>query len=154
MLRKDRSFDEVVKNMKSMASMLIPYNYPLNPLALFEEDLEIFKERDAAIDGYSIILHYQISDYDSYYLRTLQIYNKIGPFLPFNLVVKIAKKFLGEEQLSLVEVFKSNRKIYCWSLAVDKENKPVETPYISDSHPCFFEGFKYLYLTPANVFFY
>lgn len=154
MLRKERKFDDIVNNMKSLASMLIPHNYPQNPLALFDEDLEIFKERESIVDGYSVILHYQISDYENYRLKTLQIYNKIGPFLPFNLVVKIAKKFLGTEQLSLVEVFKSNRKIYCWSLSTDEKDQPIETPYISESQSCVFEGFKYLYLTPSEVIFY
>lgn len=154
MLRKERKFDEVVSNMKSLAHMLIPYNYPLNPLALFEEDLEIFKEREIFLDGYSVIVYYQISDYDIYYLKSLQIYNKFGPFLPFNVVVKIAKKFLGNKELSLVEVFKSNRKIYCWSLATDKNDIPIETPYASDAQNCTFEGFKYQYITPSDVIFY
>jgi len=132
----------------------MPYNYPKNPLAVFEEDLEIFKERETVVDGYLVFLYYQVSDYDNYRLKTLQIYNKIGPFLPFNLVVKVAKKFLGEEQLSLVEVFKSNRKIYCWSLSTDDEDRPIETPYISDAQPCIFEGFKYLYIRPSEVIFY
>lgn len=154
MLRKERKFDETVNNMKALAIMLKPHNYPQNPLALFDEDLEIFKEREAIVDGYCVVLHYQISDYEEYCLKTLQIYNKIGPFLPFNIVVKIAKKFLGSDQLSLVEVFKSHRKIYCWSVATDDGDHPIETPYISDAQSCAFEGFKYLYLTPAEVLFY
>jgi hypothetical protein len=153
MLFKNRNFDEVVKNMKSLAVMLMPHNYPQNPMALFEEDLEIFKEREVVIDGYSVILYYQISNYEIYHLKSLQVHNKIGPFLPFNVVVKIAKKFLGTEQLSLIEVFKSNKKIYCWSVATDEKDNPVETPYISDAQPCEFEGLKYLYITPAEVFF-
>ena len=46
MLKKQRNFDETVQNMKSLGMMLIKYNYPQDPLALFEEDLEIFKERE------------------------------------------------------------------------------------------------------------
>lgn len=154
MLKKQRNFDETVQNMKSLGMRLIKYNYPQDPLALFEEDLEIFKEREVVVDGYSVSLHYQVSDYEEYRLKTLQIFNKVGPFLPFNVVVKIAKKFLGTEQLSLVEVYKSNRKIYCWSLAADHDDQPIETPYISDSTTCFFEGFKYLYIAPAEILFY
>jgi hypothetical protein len=154
MLKKEKNLDEIVKNMKSLGEMLIPYNYPKNPLALFEEDLEIFKEREVIVDGYSTFLHYQVSDYEIYVLKTLQVYNKIGPFLPFNIVTKIGRKFLGDDQLSLVEVFKSNRKIYCWSLATDHNNNPVETPYISDAQSCFYEGFKYLYIKPSEVVFY
>jgi hypothetical protein len=121
---------------------------------LLDDDLDIFKEREIVVEGYSLIVYYQKSNYDDYFLKTLQIYNKIGPFLPFNLVVKLGIKFLGDQNLSLVEIFKNNRKIYCWSLATDLNNLPVELPYESELENCEYEGFNYFYVKPSHVNFY
>ena len=42
-----------------MGDMLIPYNFPkAPPPTTMEDDLAIFKQREAIIDGYPIMLHY------------------------------------------------------------------------------------------------
>jgi len=154
MLRKERELNEVIANMKSLGEMLVPYNYPRTPLILYEDSYEFFKERDVVVDGYSLIIHYQKSDYKEYFLKTFQIHNKTGPFLPFYLVAKMAKKFLGSEYLSLVEIFKDSKKIYCWSVAVDENDVAIETPYEIDGEKCSFEGFEYIYMSPESINFY
>ena len=152
---KEPNLDEIIDTMKVLGDMLIPYNFPKSPPSTTMEDaLAFFKEREAMIDGYSVYLNYQKSDYDSHLLETLQIYNKNSPFLPFGLTCKLAQRFLGSHHLSLVELFKDNRKIYCWSVCVDKEGHPIASPYNSETEDCNFEGFNYLYMHPSQVNFF
>lgn len=153
MFYKEPKLDEIVDNMRKLGEMLIPYNFPLAPITL-EDDLAIFKERETVVDGYPIILHYQKSDYQKHFMETLQIYGKSSPFLPFNLVCKLAKRFLGSKHLSLVEIFKNNRKIYIWSVCVDKEGQAISSPYDTETEDCQFEGLNYLYMQPNQVNFF
>jgi hypothetical protein len=111
-------------------------------------------EFSAIIDGYSLFLHYQKSDYDDYFIQSIQIHNLKSPFLPFNLICKIGKRFLGSEQLSLIEIFKEHRKIYIWSLCTDKKNNPIEIPNKDSIEECEFEGLHYSYLQPSMVDFF
>ena len=154
MLYDDSNLDEIVERMRSMGEFLIPYNFPNNISFEVEEDLSIFKEREAIIDGIPLFLNYQKADYKKYYIETLQIFGKNTPFLPFNLVCKLGRRFLGGHHLSLVEIFKENRKIYIWSVCVDKEGRPIKAPYKLESEECEFEGFNYLYLQPNQINFY
>lgn len=154
MLKKERKLKEIAANMRSLGNMLIPYTYPRTFVSLFDGDLDVFREREIYVDGYSLIIYYQKSDYSHYVLESLQVYNKVGPFLPFCVVLKVAVEFLGAEGLSLVEIFKSNRKIYCWSLATDHQGSPIELPYEADGESCVFDGVPYFYINPSYVNFY
>jgi len=154
MLKKEKSLDEVVPNMKSLGNMLLPYTYPRSLYSIMDTDLDIFRERELYVDGYSVIIYYQKSDYGYYLLETLQVYNKVGPFLPFSIVLKLGTKFLGNGGLSLVELFRSDRKIYCWSLATDDYGKPIDLPYEADGENCSYEGISYFYINPSYVNFY
>lgn len=154
MLRKEKKLSQIVKGMKSLGNMLVPYNYPLSLSSFFDDDLEIFKERESCIDGYSVIIHYQKSFYGSYYVETLQLCNKTGPFLPFYLLKKIATKFFGFEKLSLVDFFKDGKKIYCWSLATDNNGVSIDPPYETQGKICNFGNFTYFYLKPSYINFY
>lgn len=154
MVGKERKLDEIASNMRSLGKMLIPYTYPRNFASLFDNDLDIFREREIYVDGYSLIIYYQNSDYGDYLLETVQVYNKVGPFLPFCIVAKVAVSFLGPIGLSLVELFKSDRKIYCWSIATNYEGAPIELPYEADGENCTFEGLNYFYINPSYVNFY
>lgn len=153
MFFKEPNLEQIISEMRSMGDQLIPYNFPKIPLST-EDNLAFFKEREAVIDGYAIYLHYQKSDYESHFLETLQIYNKNSPFLPFSLICKLGKRFLGSKHLSLVEMFRDNRKIYCWSVCVDRNGHSIEFPYESEIEHCQFEGFDYLYLQPNQVNFF
>jgi hypothetical protein len=56
--------------------------------------------------------------------------------------------------LSLVELFKSDRKVYCWSIATDYEGRLIDAPYDADGENCVFEGVQYFYISPSYVNFY
>lgn len=154
MFYKEQKLDAIIENMRNLGDMLIKHNFPLAPMPTMEDDLAIFKERQATIDGYPLVLHYQKADYGKHLMETLQIYGKNSPFLPFSLICKLGKRFLGSSHLSLVEIFKDNRKIYIWNVCVDHRGRPLETPYEVETEKCNFEGFNYLYMQPSQVNFF
>lgn len=147
---KPATLSEIVEVMTGIGEVLVPFNFPKAPITL-EDHLGIFKARDAEIDGYPLFLHYQKSDYNEYYIETLQIHNRRGPFLPFNLICKIGTKFLGTLNLSLIEIFRENRKIYIWSKCTDKKGHTIAVPNNSESETCEYEGLQYLYMQPSDV---
>lgn len=144
--------DELVFQMKALGDVLVPYNFPQVDADL-EDDLGIFKAREALIDGYNLFIHYQKSDYEDYFIEVLQIHNTKGPFLPFQLVCKLGRRFLGSSHLNLIELFRENRKIYVWSVCRDKTGKSISSPN-ETLETCEFEGFKYLYMQPHQADFF
>lgn len=155
MFYKEEHLDAIIERMRNLGEMLVPYNFPQSPPpTTMEDELAIFKHREAIIDGYPVVLHYQKADYDKHLMETLQIYGKNSPFLPFGLICKLGKRFLGSNYLSLVELFKDNRKIYIWSVCVNRKGQPIPAPYEMETEECEFEGFNYLYMQPNQVNFY
>ena len=150
---KPEKLDQVVHGMKALGEILVPFNFPLAPLPT-EDDLGLFKAREAVVDGYQIYIHYQKSDYSVYFIETVQVHNTGSPFLPFSLVCKLGKRFLGNRHLSLVEMFRENRKIYLWSLCSDKQGNALPLPNNPQVEECVFEGFQYSYLQPSQIDFF
>jgi hypothetical protein len=147
---KNNKFENLVCRLKSIGDMLIPYNFPLNDPQV-EDDIHPLKIIETTVDGYRLIIYFSKADYDNYFLETAQIFGVNMPFVPFCLVVKIAQKFLGNENLSLVEIPRSNRKVYCWSVCKDKNGSAIEYPYNIKIETCQFEGFEYFYMQPDQV---
>lgn len=154
MLYKHKSLDEIIENLRLLGEMIVPYNFPMVPPPVGEDDLAVFKEREIIIDGYEVIVNYQKSDYGNHLMENLQIHGTTSPFLPFNLICKLGKRFLGANHLSLVELFRQNRKLYIWSVCVDRNGKAIPSPYDNETESCEFEGFNYLYLQPNNINFF
>jgi len=148
---KPENLDEIVHGMKAIGEVLVPFNFPRVPYNFLEDDLGIFRAREVVIDGYSLFLHYQKSDYGEYFIESLQIHNLKSPFLPFCLICKLGKRFLGSDYLSLVEIFKENRKIYVWSVSSNKNDQPIPMPKFQNTEECVYEGLHYLYLQPNQV---
>ena len=151
-MQRNELVDNKLDNIRNLGEQLVPYNFPLSIGA--EEDINILKKMELEVDGYSILVYFNKSRYNGYYLETFQILGKNTPFLPFSLVVKLGCRFLGGHHLSLVEFYQENRKIYCWSLCVDDQGKPMSSPLDNDSLPCKYEGFEYLYMNPNSLNFY
>jgi hypothetical protein len=146
-----RTFDDVVADMRVLGEQLIPYNHPKGDRSL-ENYLTIVKSVEAVLDGYNLILHYSKADYRTHFLETAQVYGKRLPFLPFHLVAKIGKKFLGPNHLMLAEQLNEGQKIYCWNVVVDKKGKAIENAqYKEDCTLMEYEGFKYSYMQPGSV---
>lgn len=148
----EKSLNQHISEMKNLGNVLMPFNYPKST-SESEDTINILKSRDVCVDGYDLILHYNKSDYGTYRLETLQVLGKYCPFLPFFLVCKVAKKFLGDKQLFLLEVFNDGRKIYCWTLITDEQGEPSPAPYEDNSTDCVYEGFEYKTVNSKNVTF-
>jgi hypothetical protein len=144
---------ETVARMRGLGEVLSPFNCAKN-----EDDISVLKTREIVVDGYEVVVYYTKShgypkgaDHST---EVLQIYGSYSPFLPFNLICKLAKAFLGNEHLSLVELFKGNRKVYCWAVNQDSSGKVIPTPFEVEVEQCTFEGLKYSYMQPNQVNFY
>lgn len=140
-----------IEEMRGFGDFLMPYNYPRGS-AEDEDIVGHLKMREVLVDGYHLILHYSKSDYGTHFLETLQVLGKYAPFLPFYVICKIGKKFLGEQHLSLLEFMRGSHKIYCWTLILDEHGKAVSGPYdekvISKK---VYEGLEYVSLSSAQV---
>jgi hypothetical protein len=145
----EKTIDNIIEDMMHFGDQLVPYNYPQADPRL-EEELFILKAREAIVDGYAVLLYYNKSDYKNYFIESLQIHSKTSPFLPFNLIVKVAKKFLGGHNLALSEILRDNKKIYCWTALMDTSGRPMPT-LNKESQLCNFEGFKYSYISIKNL---
>lgn len=134
-----------VREMKVMADILVPHTFPLVD---FEEERDVlpFKQRTIVVDGYDVLISLNKSDYKHYHSISLQIQSVYSPFLPFNLVCKLAQAFLGKIHVSYVEFFKSGKKLYCWTVRVKFSGEVL--PPAKDAEPSNYEGFEYSVLNP------
>lgn len=148
----ENGLDVLVDHMRNMGEQLIPYNFP-HADARLEDDLGILKTKEVYIDGYSVLIHYSKADCKTHRVETLQVFGKRNSFIPFRLAVKLAKKFLGSHNLILSEIFRENRKIYCWSIVVDLRGRPISAQH-KDAQVLFHEGIEYSYVDPKYLNFY
>lgn len=149
MLFPPKNFDTFVKEMKSFGEFLMPYTNP----KVKDDDINFMKARDIILDGYNLVVYYSKVDYKKYYSEILQITSRYAPFLPFSIVCKIGKRFLGNKNLSFVEFIKDNRKVYCWTIFLDRDNNPIEVNR-ENLLDCVYEGLQYRSLNPSNLNFY
>jgi hypothetical protein len=143
----EKTFKQNVRKMKAMADLLIPHTFPK---VSFEDEKEIvlFKEKIITIDGYEILLCFSRADYGKHFLESLQIQSYLTPFLPFNLVCKIAKEFLGKKNLSYIEFLRNNRKVYCWTI---KTRKGRSLPIANPNFVANFEGLEFNILPKGTI---
>ena len=147
---KHKNLNDVIDQMRNVGEMLVPYNYPRSDPHM-EDDIHLLKVIETVVDGYEIVIYFSRADYSDHILETVQIFGKAIPFLPFSVIAKIAKRFLGGHQLSLVELPGINRKIYCWTVCLDSRGRPIASPYEGKVEICDYEGFKYGHMQPDQV---
>ena len=146
----EKSLDQQISEIRNIGDQLIYYNFPqADPM--LEDSLGRVKTKTLIIDGYSVVIHFSKADYKDRYMETVQAYGEKTPFLPFYLVAKIARKFLGSSNLSLVEIYKDNKKIYCWAVTLDRNGKSIPTVFGYDVEHLNFEGWDYVYIDPSFV---
>ncbi|RDJ35353.1 MAG: hypothetical protein DWQ19_11095 [Crenarchaeota archaeon] len=149
-MNKKIPLEQLVDEMKMIGDMLTPYNWPQND-PILENDISVLKTRSIDIDGYSVLIHFSRSDYGSHFVETLQVFGDKASFLPFCLVAKLGQKFLGGHNLYLVEIIRDNRKIYCWTVTLDKTGKPIKPPIPLQTTDCEYDGLRYNYMYPSQV---
>jgi hypothetical protein len=146
----NRPLEDIIAEMRTVGEQLVPYNFPQADPRL-EDDLNAVKAKEAVVDGYPVVVHYSKADYRTHFLETVQILGKHVPFLPFSLVAKIARRFLGSNNLSLVELLKDSQKIYCWTVALDRRGRPIAGAHAEDAEVMKYDDFSYTYLDPSQV---
>jgi len=141
------SVKQSIQQMKSLARSLLPYTFPTVPFKE-EQDILVLKQKCMVVDGYEVTLCYSEADYPKYSLKSLQVQSSQAPFLPFTLVCKVGKMFLGKKNLSYIEFFRGNRKVYCWTVKV-KNGRML--PPGKKTKPGSYEGFQFSILHPGSV---
>lgn len=142
-----KEFEQTVKEMMRLTDFLMPY---IND----KEDETILlplKQREVNVFGHDISLYFTKEKFPEFVLYSLQVYSKYVPFLPFNLVCYCATQFLGERELGLAEFMISGRKIYVWSVAIDKEDNPVPIPLHPKVELCSYNGVSFIYAPTSFV---
>jgi hypothetical protein len=141
------NLEKQVEEMKGMAEWLIPFTFPE---VIFSEEQEVLplKQRNITLDGYEMIICYSKANYSSYFLESLQIQSYYSPFLPFTLVCKLGRAFLGKDNLSYIEFFRNGRKVYCWTI---RSRDGRSLPPGNKSKMGSYEGFAYNILQPGSI---
>lgn len=129
-----------------MAEILVPHTFPLVDYEE-EQDVLILKQRQITVDGYEVIVMLSRADYKKYHMVSFQVQSATSPFLPFNLVCKLAKSFLGPKYLSYVEFLRAGKKVYCWTLRITPEGRFLLPS--KETEPSVYEGFEYNVLNPS-----
>ena len=138
---------KTIKEMQSLATQLIPHTFPQVEFSE-EQHVLCLKKRTTTIDGYEVILCYSDAQYKEYLLSSLQIQPIHGPFLPFAVVCKVARAFFGSRNLSYIEFFRNNKKVYCWTIKA-REGKRLLPG--KKTKPGSYEGFYFRILHPSSV---
>jgi len=146
-----QNIEQAIEVVRDMSKHLIPFTYPQNNPHL-EDDIAVLKTIDGIdVDGYTVVVYFNRADYEEYYLETLQVYGKYTPFLPFSVVVKLAWYVLGGHELRFTDFYQDGRKMYCWTVCLDKAGRPIENPDEPETQARIFEGFEYRYLSPEQI---
>ena len=138
---------ENVLQMKKMARRLVPYTFPKTSFE-DEQQVAVLKQRNLVVDGYEMMVCYSEALYPKYYLKSLQIQSIYAPFLPFVLVCKMGRHFLGPNNLSYIEFLRNNRKVYCWTI---KTRNGKLLPPDKETKLGNYEGFEFRILSPGSV---
>lgn len=139
--------------MKALGEVLVPYSFPqVSPNE--EVDVNFIKSREIEVDGYSVIVYYNKSNWEEHHLETIQVISLYGIFLPFYLICKVGRQFLGDQHLSLIEFYQGGKKIYCWTLMRDKNDNPCQNQFNQDVMNRSYEGLEFSSVTLDKINFY
>lgn len=138
---------ETVRSMKNMGSYLVPYTFPRVDFKI-EQDVLLLKQRQIVVDGYDVLVCFSKADYGEYFLESLQLQASYAPFLPFTVVCKLGRAFLGKESISLIEFLRNTKKVYCWTKK-QRDGRPL--PPDKKTKPGSYEGFEFNILQPGTV---
>jgi hypothetical protein len=152
-----KSLAETIREMKGLSHTLIPYSFPLTSHD-DENDISFLKQRNIIVDGIEVGIHFNSCTYRKFGMESLQIFGKQFSFLPFSLVCKIARFYLGDKHLSLIEVLhgkngNSCRKIYVWTIYYDKDGV-ILNPFSKEPKHESYGDFKFSRITEQEIKFF
>lgn len=143
-----KTLQQTVSEMKRLANRLAPYSHPRVEFS-DEQDIVMLKQRSITVDGYDMVVCYSVSEYPKFMLESLQMQSTSAPYLPFTVVCKLGRAFLGSRNLSYCEFYRNNRKVYCWTLR-SRNGRPLP-PDQEYSQAGSYEGFEFSILEPGTV---
>lgn len=132
------NLDSLIEDFKRAEDVLTPYT-------MNDNDDNVLRTNVIEIDGYSVKLKFKRIDHGPFYTENLTLMSEFGSFLPFHLVAKLGKKFLGKYKLMLSESYEQDRKIYEWTVALDKEGRPTPIRVNSYYEECVYDDLNYIY---------
>jgi hypothetical protein len=146
-MQKECSLQDHVKEMRALALLLISHTFPI---AEFDEEFEILplKCRTILVDGYELQVTFSIAEYPKYMVESIQIQSLYTPFIPFNVVCKVARFFLGKKNLAYTDFLRNNKKVYCWTVR-KKDGVPITPNDVAQNSV--YEGFEYSILNPGSL---
>lgn len=142
----NETLDRKIEQSKILAIALKKYTSLNNPES-FDSELLLLKKNLIIMDGYNIIFHYTISSYSQYKLENLQMYSVDFPTLPFSIVVKFAKLFYKNINTSFLETERESKKVFCWMVLENEQNKEKLHPVEQYSEKMEYDGYKFNYIT-------
>ncbi len=138
--RMIKPLEQHVSELRAVSETLVEHSFP-RVSADEDSEVDLLRNRQILVDGYDVHVTFGISDYDRYRVESVQIRGVHTPFLPFSLVCKIARYFLGDQSLSYIDVVQDNRKVYCWSVRRKRNGKVL--PVKKRAKPNSYEGLTY-----------
>ena len=140
-----RNLQTIARDLKAASNLIVNFTFPkISPSE--ESDFDFLRSATICVDGSLINIYYTKSDYNSHFFETVQIIGEHSPFIPFLVVLKVGKVFLGDGTLTLTEFYQKNRKVYCWNLITNKDGEKFESILIQ-GEKCNFEGHDYTYIS-------
>lgn len=154
----DTSLERHIREMRVLASLLSPHSFPeVSPKD--EEVIAPLKQREVSVDGYDVVVFFSTCSYGQVRLETLQLYGKDFSFLPFTVICKLARRFLGDEGLAYVEVMHhgkdggfdgDSRKIHIWTVYY-ADGQRISSPFAKELKSCHFDGLRYAQMTRDEI---
>ena len=135
------------REMKAISRFLIKNTVPLVSI-IEDQSVSVLKQRRLTVDGLDVLAYFTISAFANFEIHTFHVSSVLTPFLPFSLVCKLGRFFLGSKNLSYLEFFNGDRKVYCWTVKM-QDGKPVQTT--KEVAQGSYEGFEYNVLNPSSV---
>lgn len=147
-MRTKSDLDTTLETLRNTGELLVTYN----SVPKLEPIIQPLKRLPVVVDGYSMLLYFHKIAYEDNFIEILQVTPTKSIYLPFNVVIKVACKGLGGHNLSFVQFYQDNTKIYCWSVLVDKRGRPLPNPFEKQkAEHCVYNGIEYDKLDPKQL---
>ena len=147
-MNKESDLDSTLEILRTTGELLIPYN----SIPAYEDYINPLKKLPVTVDGYSMLVYFHKVAYENNFIEILQVTPTRSIYLPFNVVIKIACRGLGGHNLSFVQFYRENTKIYCWSVLVDNKGRPLRNPFEKQkSEHCVYNGIEFDKLDPKQL---
>lgn len=138
------SLDSLIEDFKRVGDILSPHQ-------LNKNDDNILNTKLVEIDGYSILIKFNRIDHGPFLSENLKIKSEHSSFLPFHLVAKLGKKFLGKYELILIESFDDDdKKTYEWAITLDKDGRPIPVKMAVYYEDCSYDDLSYKYVFDSS----